>query len=126
VLRRLSALALAGAACELALSAATDREWRRAGVAAPLAGEPLRSAYRIGALGLGVGVPLALNAAQIAARRPSRAVAMLAALAALAGGFVLRAVLVFAGNASGRRPEDYLRFTQPPADTSASDARGVS
>jgi hypothetical protein len=38
--------------------------------------------------------------------------ARLAALATLVGGFVERAVIVFAGNASALRPQDYFRIAQ--------------
>ena len=69
-------------------------------------------AYRVGFQGLGVLTPLTVHGISLLTRRRSRRWSLAAAAATLAGGYLLRSVCVFAGNASARRPKDYLRFTQ--------------
>jgi formate dehydrogenase iron-sulfur subunit len=70
-------------------------------------------AYRVGFRGLGVLTPLTVYGISLFTRRRSRRWSIAAAVATLAGGYLLRSVSVFAGNTSARRPRDYLRFTQP-------------
>jgi protein NrfD len=106
-------LALTAGAAELGLALTTEAQWRRRGVASPLGRPAIAVAYRAGALGLGMIAPLAIHAAGLAGGRRSRAAAIFAAVATLAGGYALRTTLVFAGNDSARRPADYFRFTQP-------------
>jgi formate-dependent nitrite reductase membrane component NrfD len=72
-------------------------------------GRQLRPAWRIGVLGLGIGAPLIVHALELGGECVPRRMSALAALATLAGGFILRVVLIFGGKASARRPEDYLR-----------------
>jgi protein NrfD len=110
----LDRVALAAGAAELGVSMALERRWRRAGVAGALESPRFATAYRGGAQGLGMVLPLALHASGLTAR--SRRLSVLGALATLAGGLALRATLVFGGNSSARRPRDYFRFTQPAAD----------
>jgi formate-dependent nitrite reductase membrane component NrfD len=109
-LRRLACLA---GSAELALAMALERQWQQQGVAAPLRQQPTATAYRVGFYGLGVLTPLLLHGVHRLTPRRSRAVAALASVATLAGGFMLRSVLIAAGNASAQRPDDYFRFTQP-------------
>jgi formate-dependent nitrite reductase membrane component NrfD len=106
----LDRIGLAASIAELGLSVALSRRWQTAGVADALERPLLATAYRGGAQGLGIALPLALHASGAAAR--SRWASVLATLATLAGGLALRATLVFGGNASARRPRDYFQFTQ--------------
>jgi protein NrfD len=117
--RRLSWFALVTGAAELLFATLVERQWRRRQVDAPLQTGTLGSAWRLGVLGTGIIAPLMLHTAEVLGRRESRKVSTLAALATLAGGFILRAVLVFGGNRSGQRPEDYFRFTQAPSPSSS-------
>ena len=112
-LRRLQRLAVIAGGAQLVLAAMTDYRLRRQRVSGPLEEQPVAFAYRFGALGLGMIAPLIANAAQVLAGRRSRAVSLVAAGAMLVGGFVERAVFVFAGNVSARHPRDYFQFTQP-------------
>jgi protein NrfD len=114
-LAQLGRVELAAGVAELALSVGTEAEWRRQGVAAPMQRQPISAAYRFGVLGLGVLAPLVVHAVQMLTGRHSRRASGLAAIATLIGGFILRAVMIFAGNDSARRPEDYFTFTQPAA-----------
>ncbi len=123
--RRLSWLALIAGAAELFFAILIERGWRRRQVAAPIEGRQLRPAWRIGVLGLGIGGPLVVHALELLGGRALRRVSVLAALATLIGGFVLRAVLVFGGNASARRPVDYLRLSQAPSVPAASVGRSI-
>ncbi len=110
--RRLAWLALACGGAQLALARATEREWRRQGVAGPIEREPAASIYRYGVLGLGAAVPLALNSVQALACRGWRTVSVVAAAATLAGGYLERALIVLAGRDSAGRPGDYFHLTR--------------
>ncbi len=111
--QRLGRFALITSAAELFFAMLIERNWRQKRTAAPLRKPPLASAWRAGVLGLGILTPLLVHANQAARGEESRRMSALAALATLMGGVILRAVFVFGGNESARRPEDYFRFTQP-------------
>jgi len=113
--RRLEALALAVGAVELGLAVATLGAWRRRGVSAPLDAQPLKTVYRAGVLGLGVCAPLAVHVAHALTRRRSRRASLFADTATLAGGLLLRTVVVLGGHESAARPQDYFVLTQPEA-----------
>ncbi|WP_142848487.1 NrfD/PsrC family molybdoenzyme membrane anchor subunit [Telmatospirillum sp. J64-1] len=115
---RLDAVATLALATELAASVVAKEERQARGVAGPLEEGKWAKAYKYGALALGVAVPLACHAANLAAppgRKKSRSLSILGSLAVLAGGMVLRQAVLQAGNESLKRPADYLRFTQPKA-----------
>lgn len=105
------------ASTELVLDLVLRRRWRQQGVDAPLRQQPTAAAYRVGFWGLGLLVPLVVHGTSRLTRRRSQTASALADLATLAGGYMLRSVLVSAGNASARRPEDYFRMTQPREHT---------
>jgi protein NrfD len=111
VRRQLHRFALVLSGLELAVSFALRRHWRRLAVDSPLQRPTLGLAYRLGASGLGLVIPLAAHTLQLSDSRQRGAVSALASLSTLAGGYILRAVIVFAGNLSARRPEDYFRIT---------------
>lgn len=108
-LEKLDRLALAGAVAQLALVFATEQQWKRSGVAGPLEAADLRSAHRLVVLGLGILGPLAVHTVQTLTGRRSPFIAALAAIGVLAGAYAERAVIVFAGNRSADRPDDYFR-----------------
>lgn len=116
--RRLTWFTLVTGAAELLFASLVERQWRRRQVDAPLQSGTLGSGWRFGVLGAGIIAPLMLHIADVLGGRESRALSTLSALSTLAGGFILRAVLVFGGNRSGQRPEDYFRFTQTPSPSS--------
>jgi hypothetical protein len=109
--RRLSWLALIAGAAELFFAALIEHGWRQRQVAAPIEGRQLGLAWHAGVLGLGIAAPLVVHVLEVLVGRTSRRASALTALATLAGGFILRVVLIFGGKASTRRPEDYLRMT---------------
>jgi formate-dependent nitrite reductase membrane component NrfD len=111
--RRLDKLALLIAGAELLVSAAIDRKWEREKLAGPLQQEPLATAYRAGYKGLGVAAPLFIHGFAALGGRRSRRWSIAACAATLAGGYLLRSVLLAAGRESVKRPQDYFRFTQP-------------
>jgi len=111
--RRLERLAAMIAAIEFLASAALDRHWEGANLAAPLEEQPTATAYRAGYKGLGIAVPLLVHGVSVATGRRSRRASMFAAAATLIGGYFLRSVIVHAGRDSARRPEDYFRVTEP-------------
>lgn len=110
--RKLNLFALISGAVELVFALLVEREWRREGADTPLRETALGPAYRIGVLGLGVGEPLVAHTVQALLPRESRFVAVLSAVSALTGGFILRAVFVLGGDESARRAEEYFKFTQ--------------
>jgi formate-dependent nitrite reductase membrane component NrfD len=112
--RALDRFALAAASTELVLATATREAWRREGLDEPVREEPISSALSLGAIGLGVVVPLAIHGVQALTGRRSRTASTVAALSTLVGGLLLRAVVVKGGNRSGRRPEDYFKLAQAP------------
>ena len=59
--------------------------------------------------------PLLLHIVHRLTQRRSRTMSTLASVATLVGGYMLRSVLISAGNASAQRPDDYFQFTQPRA-----------
>jgi formate-dependent nitrite reductase membrane component NrfD len=109
--RRLARLSLLASIAELTLSLRQERIWRRAGVAGPLEEPPLALPYRLGAVGLGTLAPLAIHVTQVLTGRELRMASTLAAVAALAGGYTQRTVLILAGKRSAERPRDYFRLT---------------
>jgi formate-dependent nitrite reductase membrane component NrfD len=110
--KALERLALMTNVAELILVLRLDRLWKREHLSAPLEEQPLALPYQAGAMGLGVVAPLAVHAAQLITGRELRTASRLAAVAALSGGFIQRAVLVLAGKRSAERAHDYLRMTQ--------------
>lgn len=114
--KRLERVGLAASATELALTLLIDRRWREAGVGKPVESGTLGLAYRGGVLGLGIGLPLAAHALQLVTGRHYKTLSTVSALAVLAGGLTQRAVLVFGGRESGKRPDDYFGITQPGED----------
>jgi formate-dependent nitrite reductase membrane component NrfD len=79
----------------------------------PLLSSPARAAaFAGGYKALGIIAPLVIEGATLLKKRPSRRLSILAAVATLAGGYILRSVLLSAGKASGFRPIDYFRTAQ--------------
>lgn len=111
----LERLSLVVGLAELATHAAIVRTWHQRGVAGPVEGTRLGMVHKVGVIGLGAAVPTAIHAAHQLRGQRTRVGTIVAAVATLVGVFAERAVLVFAGNESARRPVDYLHFTQPPA-----------
>ncbi len=114
--RRLSWLGVIAGAAELVFATLIGASWRRQRVEGPLQQPRLGAAWRWGVLGLGISGPLAVHVTEAVRGRESRQASTLAALAMLAGGFLLRAVFILGGNESVLQPEDYFRLTQPGAN----------
>ena len=110
--RRLERLALITAGTELLLSSALDRQWRNKNLGRPLKREPVATAYRVGYKGLGLIAPMIIHGLGVLTGRRSRSRSAAAALATLAGGYILRSVILSAGKDSAHRPEDYFHFTR--------------
>jgi protein NrfD len=110
--RRLTWLATITGATELLFALLISRLWRRQEVASPLQQEPVASTWRLGVLGLGISLPLAVHVADLSRGQSSRQSVALASVATLIGGFLLRAVLILGGNRSALEPRDYFRLTR--------------
>jgi hypothetical protein len=101
-LRRLDRLALVCSGAQLALNLSIEREWDRLGMSS--------ARTRVLALASTIG-PLLLHVVSLITGRRSPALACIAAVATLAGAFGERAEIVFEGNASSDRPQEYFRIT---------------
>jgi protein NrfD len=110
--QRLDGLAAVAAAGELVASAFAERRHHEAGVGETLREGPVGTGYKVGALALGVGVPLACHTINALSKRPNRGLSVLGSLALLAGGVMMRQAIFQAGNKSAERPDDYFRLTQ--------------
>jgi hypothetical protein len=99
---------------ELIASLAASLIYRRAGVDAPLRHAPWAPIHLIGVELIGVLGPAILFLTNGVVAAPGAIVPFGAAVCALAGGLLMRGVILLAGNESARRPQDYLRFAGNP------------
>ncbi len=111
--RRLAGFGLTAGLAELFFAARVEQHWQKQQVGAPMRAPKLSQAWYLGVFGLGILVPLALHLVQFFGGKKARGAGVLAAVAALIGGFALRAVLIFGGQQSACRPRDYFRQAQP-------------
>jgi formate-dependent nitrite reductase membrane component NrfD len=111
--RRLTWFAWISGMVELVFALLVERKLRDRGMASELHREPAKPAWQAGVIGMGIAAPLALHTVELLSHGKSRRVAGIAALLTLAGGFLLRAVFIFSGNAAVRKPQHYFRVTQP-------------
>lgn len=110
---RLEQVAFVSSATELALTVAVELKWKQDHVDTPMHRLYLKLPYRVGVLGMGILLPLAVHALYLATGRRSKKLSIAADLGALLGGYVQRSVITFAGSVSAEEPKDYFTFTQP-------------
>jgi formate-dependent nitrite reductase membrane component NrfD len=110
--RRLGLVSLIASVTQLAVALLNSRRWKQRSVARPIEEQPIAMIRRAGVFGLGISFPLVVHLVQTMSGRRSSQLSVAVALATLIGGFTERAAMVFAGNASARRPEDYFAVTQ--------------
>ena len=114
----LSHVVVTASIVELAISRLLKRRFAEAQVEGALRDTGWGAVYAIGPLALGCGMPLLHQLAGLVEKRRSPVAAFATGVAVLAGGLMLRHVLLRAGNASAsRRPRDYFRFTRGGAAT---------
>jgi protein NrfD len=113
--RRLTWIGLIGALAQLALSRMLDRQWREHGLAPVVERPDFKLAYQGGAVGAGMAAPFVMHLAALVTGRRLSWLTLIAAIAALAGGYAERALIVFGGNRSADRPSIYVNLTQPGA-----------
>lgn len=109
--RPLDRIALVASALELFLLLSLRQRFREQGVDGALNETGWGLAYDFGAMALGVGTPMLHHIERVVGpeRAPRRALTV--SLAVLAGGFLLRHVLLRAGNTSAKRPKNYFCLT---------------
>jgi protein NrfD len=109
--RPLDRITLVASALELFLLLSLRQRFREQGVDGALNETGWGLAYDFGAMALGAGTPMLHHIERVVGpeRAPRRALTV--SLAVLAGGFLLRHVLLRAGNTSATRPKDYFRLT---------------
>ncbi len=110
--RRLGGLALVTSAAELLFATGVMAHWRKTRADAALERSGLSNMWNWGVLGMGISLPLIAHIIELITGGRSKSLSRVAALAALAGGFLVRVVFIFGGKESARRPEDYFRMTQ--------------
>jgi formate-dependent nitrite reductase membrane component NrfD len=108
--RVLDRIGFMASAAELVLMICLRQQLQRRGVGGALRETAWGFAYDIGAVGLGAGVPILHYAQRARQSEHAPRSMLLISLAVLAGGFLLRHILIEAGNASTKRPRDYFRF----------------
>jgi formate-dependent nitrite reductase membrane component NrfD len=113
----LDGISLLASAVELALSLALRDGFREQGLAGALQETGWSAFYDLGVVGVGAGLPLLHYAKAELSSGHSRERSLLIPLMVLAGGFLLRHLVLKAGNVSAKRPRDYFRFAsvaKPP------------
>jgi formate-dependent nitrite reductase membrane component NrfD len=113
---RLDRLAALAAAVEYGLGHAAERRWREQGIDSVLH-EPRIAATRHAAECWGVLLPLACIAVNELAPRRSRTLSVAGAVGLLAGGLLMRSLVVQAGNRSAERPQDAFALAQGASQT---------
>jgi formate-dependent nitrite reductase membrane component NrfD len=113
-LARLRRAETAASLCELGLVAAIHLN--SGSIGRPLAEGRLGRLHLGGSVGLGILVPLALHALGSMLGLPHRLVAVVASVASLVGGFMLKYAVVMAGHASADDPAATFEYAggQPP------------
>jgi protein NrfD len=110
--KRLELIDLIAVVLELGLLIATHLRWRHRRVDGPLYAPAMTLAYFGGAAVVGMLFPIVGHVvAFIVGSSPTLSVAI--AFAGLAGGFALRAVVLFAGKKTAEDPQTYFQFAQP-------------
>jgi protein NrfD len=121
--RALDRIALVASGIELLLLLSLRQRFRERRVDGALNETGWGLAYDFGAVALGAGVPVLHHGMSAVEPEHAPRPALLISLAILAGGFLLRHVLLRAGNTSAKRPGDYFRFAGavktaiPPQET---------
>ena len=109
----LDAIMFTALAVELAAAGAAHDAYRQKGVSEALA-SGWGTVEALGATGIGNALPLGLLAVSALASRGGRGrLSTLAAVAALAGGLLLRVSIMAAGDRSASDPTISMRFAQP-------------
>jgi formate-dependent nitrite reductase membrane component NrfD len=110
--RRLTWMGIVAAVGQILLSRSLEKQWQHAGLS-PVAEQPsFKLPYQGGALGVGMALPLLLQVVSLCLGGRARRLGTVAAIAALAGGYAERALILFAGNRSADLPEVYFDLTQ--------------
>jgi formate-dependent nitrite reductase membrane component NrfD len=112
--RALDRIGLTASAVELFLLWWLRQRFREQGVDGAVNETGWRLAYDFGVMALGAGVPMLHHVGSVIEPKPAPRRALTISFAVLAGGFLLRHVLLRAGNTSAKRPKDYFRFTGRP------------
>lgn len=92
-----------------AMSAMVVRQ--RRGINGPLQEIPWAPVYAVGVLMVGILAPLVLYVLATFYQGAAEAMTIVASICVLGGGFLMRGVILLAGNESAKRPLDYFRLT---------------
>lgn len=110
--RSLDRLACLATAADAGLSVVANRRYREQGVASSLQESGSQASQYKLATGAAHVLPLLCYGLSNVMPRQSRKLSIAAGLGVLAGGLLMRATILQAGNTSANRPQDYFSFTQ--------------
>jgi protein NrfD len=106
--RRLAWIGIVGAVGQIVLYRRLERQWHQAGLSPVIDRPGFKLPYQGGVLGVGMALPLVLQIVSVCLGGRARWLNVVAALAALAGGYAERTLILFAGNRSADLPEVYF------------------
>ncbi len=101
-----------------------ELRWTESGRASALYRSRYDLLYRTGLVTLGKTIGLLLRAADFLGGTAWRRFRPLASLATLATGYALPTIILYQGNSSADRPEDYFEYTSPAQMKTASPVAG--
>jgi hypothetical protein len=109
----LDMLAMSATLAEAFVARASEHRYRELGVASPIEGNGPQAVPHQLSNTIGHMLPLACFALNAVLPKRSKALSVTGALGVLAGGLLMRATVMNAGNQSAANPRDYLALTQP-------------
>lgn len=109
----LDMLAMTASLAGSVVAHASEQRYRELGVAGPIEGDGPQALPNKLSGTLGHALPLACFALNALLPRKSGTLSVVGALGVLAGGLLMRATVMNAGNQSAAKPEEYLALTQP-------------
>lgn len=114
--RKMDLLGLMLAVAELGLSYEMKNELAKREVEGVLKEEPFKTVERYGITGVGLILPVMVRFLNLLIGGRLNFLSQLGNVGTLVGGLLLRALFVFAGNESAKRPQDTFRLAQPEED----------
>lgn len=109
----LDMLAMTASLADTLVARASEQRYRELGVAGPIEDDgPQALPHKLSGA-LGHALPLACFVLNALLPRKSKTLSVAGALGVLAGGLLMRATVMHAGNQSAAKPDGYLALTQP-------------
>jgi formate-dependent nitrite reductase membrane component NrfD len=123
--RRVGWIGLVATLAQVAFFRALERRWHETALSEPAERPSWLPTSQSSLVSVGVKAALALQIVSLVGGRRVSWLSSLAALLTLASGFAERAEIVFSGNRSADRPEQYFGLTQPSTAETGSMVTGA-